>query len=98
MVQKREFLFSFFFLTLRAESFLILISLKRVTAAGKETEQWHIYPSSKQCRKSVKLGSQVTGQMMQREPVPQCGKPAKKPDAAAGRALLLPHFGIWVLQ
>ena len=35
---------------------------------------------------------------MQKEPVPQCGKRAKKPNAAAGSALLLPHFGVWVLQ
>ena len=45
----------------------------------------------------TRLGKMIQEQM-QRESVPWCGKLAKKPDAAAGSTLFLPHFGIWVLQ
>lgn len=35
---------------------------------------------------------------MQGESALECGKLAKKPDAAAESALFLLYFGIWVLQ
>lgn len=61
-----------------------------------------IHVPSSAWSKWVKLGSQVPSEtikeQMQRESVSPCGSLAKKPDAAAGSAIFLPHFGIWLLQ